>query len=232
MRYNNVCCLMPNYNNGKYIEQAINSIGDKCDILVVDDKSKDNSVELIKNLKVNSILKKDNSGVSETRNIGLEWILKNGYEYTLLLDSDDFISENFLEETYPYIQKENCLAVYGDYYIYYNETQNSVPEYKMSLDNTKLWRECLMPHQALVDNKVFKEIFKSEFFFYDKDLKVCNDYDMDLKINQHGYIKHVPKFIGYVREGSNNQCSNIHGEIRMNALNKLRQNNKKYYLGD
>ena len=78
-----VSVLIPNYNYGRYLEQCIKSVIDsdfdhnKLEILIVDDASRDNSIEIINKIKNTSstpikiIEKKKNSGLPKTRNEGI-----------------------------------------------------------------------------------------------------------------------------------------------------------------
>jgi len=88
--------IIPNYNNGKYLEQAINSILSQSrlpqEIIIVDDCSTDDSREVILQLaKQSDVIKpiflEKNGGVSNARNTGLAAAVS---EYVTFLDADDF----------------------------------------------------------------------------------------------------------------------------------------------
>ena len=96
--------IIPNYNNGKYLEQAISSILSQSrrpdEIIIVDDCSTDDSREVILQLAEQSnvikpIFLEKNGGVSNARNTGLAAAAS---EYVTFLDADDFyINEKKLE---------------------------------------------------------------------------------------------------------------------------------------
>ena len=226
---------MPNYNNAAYLEQAINSVLNQslsCDVLVVDDGSTDDSKNIIQSKPVHSIFKK-NGGPASARNKGMDWIMENGYDFVLLLDSDDYIYQDFHEKTMKHMGKQEVVAVYGDYNILHN-VEGFEPfmtrEYKRALDDVSLWRQCLIPHQMLARTSAFAEIKAKYGCVYDEQLRVCNDYDVDLKLNQFGILWHIPEVIGVVREGENNSCGVIQGKVREKCLNQLRKTNMEYYL--
>lgn len=86
-----ISVIIPNYNNSKYIVEAINSIIQQdyrnFEIIVVDDGSTDNSVEIIENIEFPvTLIKSENYGAGSARNIG---ILASRGDYIALLDSDD-----------------------------------------------------------------------------------------------------------------------------------------------
>jgi len=122
-----VSIIITNYNYSKYIERCIGScIAQKFnrlnfEIIIVDDCSFDDSHNKIKELKkkfnkfnIKYIRNKKNLGVSASSNVG---ILKSKGKYITRLDSDDYISENFLNFMTFYLDEfEDNLGVCCDYY--------------------------------------------------------------------------------------------------------------------
>jgi glycosyltransferase involved in cell wall biosynthesis len=99
-----VSIIIPNYNQSNYITECINSVKSQSftdfECVVYDDCSTDNSLSIIENLTSNdrrfSIYKgKVNKGLAHARNTA---ITKAEGRYILPLDSDDYISSNFLQE--------------------------------------------------------------------------------------------------------------------------------------
>lgn len=88
-----VSVIMPVYNSAKYLNEAIDSIlnqtYENIELIVIDDGSSDNSVDLIKKYnssKIRFFQNEKNIGVSATRNKAID--LSNG-KYIALMDSDD-----------------------------------------------------------------------------------------------------------------------------------------------
>ena len=109
-----VSVVIPNYNNAKYIVEAINSIIQQnyknFEIVVVDDGSTDNSIEIIENIKFPvNLIKSLNYGAGSARNIG---ILAARGEYIALLDSDDIWESNKLDSQMKLMLEENLDLVY------------------------------------------------------------------------------------------------------------------------
>lgn len=88
--------IIPNYNKGDYIKECLESVfnqdiqKEKLEVIVIDDGSTDNSVNIIKEFPV-KFFQTNRKGAGGARNVGLD--NANG-EYILFLDSDDFISNN------------------------------------------------------------------------------------------------------------------------------------------
>ena len=98
-----VSVIIPIYNVEKYLKQCLNSIINQTlkdiEIICVNDCSTDKSLHILeefalKDNRIKIIDLKQNKGVSNARNIGLE--LAKG-EYIYLIDSDDWIDNNYLE---------------------------------------------------------------------------------------------------------------------------------------
>lgn len=93
--------IVPAYNVEKYLEKCICSLLDQdiqdYEIIVIDDCSTDNTRRIIDSLddkKIKAIFKEENTGLSDTRNKGLE--IASG-EYILFIDSDDYVDHNVLK---------------------------------------------------------------------------------------------------------------------------------------
>ena len=103
-----VSIIVPIYNSEKYLKRCVDSLiaqnYSNIEIILIDDGSKDKSLEILQEYsddRVN-ILSKVNSGVSDTRNLGIK-IAKG--EYIVFVDSDDFVEENYVQCLIENIEK-------------------------------------------------------------------------------------------------------------------------------
>ena len=109
-----VSIILPCYNAENVISLAIesvanNTIASKCELIIVNDGSTDNTegaidskCRHIKDLKIN-VIKTENQGVSRARNTALD-VAKG--KYIVFLDADDCISPCMLENMVDYSEKE------------------------------------------------------------------------------------------------------------------------------
>lgn len=103
---------MPVYNVEKYLEESILSVINQTykdlEILIINDGSTDNSIEICKTYeKMDNRIKffdLPNGGVSVARNFGLA---KATGEYVTFIDSDDFIALDMYEKMYTAMVKSN-----------------------------------------------------------------------------------------------------------------------------
>lgn len=94
-----VSIIIPMYNAGRYIEECVLSCVkqsyERIEIIVVDDGSTDNSVDVVENLlkrhKNIQLIKQVNMGGSSARNTGIDHA---SGEYIYFLDADDIIFPN------------------------------------------------------------------------------------------------------------------------------------------
>lgn len=98
-----VSVIIPVYNAKKYIEQTIRSVLNQTfqdfEIIVLNDGSTDNSGDIIQQMQKEDsriiYIPKNNSGVSDTRNIGIS---KAGGQWLAFLDADDLWKPYNLEK--------------------------------------------------------------------------------------------------------------------------------------
>lgn len=137
-----VSVIVPVYNVEKYILKCIHSIVNQTlkdiEIVIVNDGTKDNSIEIIKknfNDKRIKFYDKENGGLASARNYGIK---KAKGDYLFFVDSDDFIELNCLEEMYNTAIKQNLNIVLCDYYkLYEDDSKEQISLIPHQLDNNK-----------------------------------------------------------------------------------------------
>lgn len=105
-----ISIIVPVYNGEKYLDTCIESIlsqdYENIELILIDDGSKDNSYEILKDWEKKDerikIIHQNNSGVSAARNKGIE---EASGLFLTFVDVDDFISNDFVSYYYNMIKK-------------------------------------------------------------------------------------------------------------------------------
>ena len=105
--------IIPVLNEEKYIAKCIYSIkkqfGEDFEIIVVDNGSKDKTVEIVNKMGV-SLVYERKKGISNARNTGAK---KAKGELLCFMDADGILSNNWLVEVRKTINKSNVLNLVG-----------------------------------------------------------------------------------------------------------------------
>ncbi len=180
-----ISIIIPVYNSFKLMDKCLESFEKQSnrnfELIFIDDCSTDNSYEhLVEKLKKFSfsynVVKNDkNSGPGITRNKGIE---KSQSEYITFVDSDDFVSYDFVEELSNIISNNDYDAVIFDYFI--KNTNKDKLRFGLPLDEGKIqaldavalsngmcWGK-LYKKSVIIDNGImFPNLIRSE------DLAFC-----------------------------------------------------------
>lgn len=108
-----ISIIVPVYNAENYLGRCIDSIINQTyrflDIILVDDGSTDNSGKICDEYAIRDkrirVIHKQNGGLSDARNVGIE--AAKG-KYIGFVDADDYISEHMYERLFSCLQRENA----------------------------------------------------------------------------------------------------------------------------
>lgn len=104
-----VSVIIPCYNDGNYIEEAIKSINNQeyknIEIIVVDDGSDSKTKQVLNRIKQQNLklITQKNAGPSVARNVAIK---EAKGEYILTLDADDFFESSFISKAVLILNKE------------------------------------------------------------------------------------------------------------------------------
>lgn len=130
-----VSVIIPVYNVREYLEDSVRTVRDQTleniEIVLVDDGSTDGSSELCDRLASEDsrikVIHKENGGVSDARNVGME---AASADYIGFVDSDDYIAPNMYEVLYKeLIENQADLSYCGFYHV---ENGINRPDYKLT----------------------------------------------------------------------------------------------------
>ena len=180
------------------IESILNSTNSNFKIILVDNESDNKKVKNFKyKNEIEIIQNKKNEGFSKANNIGIDYALKNNYDYTILINNDTIVEKNLIEVLLKTAQAKN-LSVVQPLILKYNSKViwnaggrinyffgNFITRKKVgnSLNSSHELTEWLTGCCCLFKTKIFKEIGKLDesFFAYYEDV------DFSLRLKKHGY---------------------------------------------
>ena len=126
-----VSVIIPIYNTQKYLKRCMDSVIEQTyqniEIILIDDGSSDNSLEICKKYQENDkrvyIISGKNCGVSHARNLGID---KAKGKYLYFVDSDDYLEKEAIEKMLiEYKMRNNQLVIAG-----YKEIENNLVKEK------------------------------------------------------------------------------------------------------
>ena len=178
-----VSVCIPTYNRKDYLKETIESILDQTykdyEIVIVDDGSTDGTEQMIKDAGYPiRYYWQENKGEAATRNKLIE--LAQG-RYISFIDSDDILMPDAIERMIVFMNRESeDVIVYGSY-LRIDQHGNTCGRSKRKLYSgyiTKyLFQDIIVhPNGSMFPKKVFQEVGN-----YDTSLKVCTDYNLELR---------------------------------------------------
>ena len=142
---NKVSIIIPIYNGEKYLERCINSLLNQSyknnEYIFINDGSTDNTLNILKKYAKKDerivIIDKKNTGVSDSRNKGIE---KATGDYICFCDSDDMYEENYIETMLNLILSEKVPLVKCNFRVI-DKSGREIDKGQNYFDNEKLDRE-------------------------------------------------------------------------------------------
>lgn len=201
-----VSVVIPTYNYGHYVCEAIDSVLNQSypniEIVVVDDGSKDNTAELLKKYgkKINYIYQ-ENKGISAARNTG---ICHSTGEFIAFLDSDDIWLADKVEQQIKIFKGKPKIGLVSCSMYHFDTQHKNLEEitYRNYSSHEKFYSFLVMSNivsggsAAIVRKDCFQKVG-----MFDINLKVAEDWDMWLRINQYYDIHIIEKPLVKVRVG-------------------------------
>ena len=204
-----VSVIVPVYNVEKYIEKCLESIKaqsfDDFECLIINDGTKDNSVEIAKKTVDGDsrfiFYGKENGGLSDARNFGIE---KAKGEYLCFIDSDDYIDKDLLKLSYDMAKKHGSDIVCFDMY-YDWENRNLEVSKGANFNEITTYKE--NRDVIFINNSANNKLYRKEFLINRRFVKGMWYEDMAVipvwlaKANNVSYVN-KPLYYYVQREGS------------------------------
>ncbi len=170
-----ISVIVPVYNVENYLEKCLNSLVnqtlEEIEIMVINDGSTDDSQKIIDEFQKKypqkiKAFSKENGGLSDARNFGIERASGN---FLAFVDSDDYISENMLQEMYDLAIKNEaelviCNLQKVDEHGNVTQKLTQIPNFSEKIDMEKNF-SVFSDLSYFACNKIFKrELFDGKRF--------------------------------------------------------------------
>jgi glycosyltransferase involved in cell wall biosynthesis len=201
---NIVSVIIPNYNNEYFIKEVIERIlkstYKNIEIIIVDDKSTDDSVKIIQDnfkneiesKKIRLFINTENNGTYYCRNKGI--LLSKG-SFIFFVDGDDYIEPKLIERMYNWLSNPNNRE-YWAYQrpfsrIYMNENYEEIERvktpYYVTIFRRKLYNYIgyYQDNRFGADTELIKRLIYNEYLCF-KDYKIkTNEYFANTVVNKN-----------------------------------------------
>ena len=209
-----VSIIIPTYNSEKFIKRCldsvINQIYKNLEIIVIDDASKDNTKQIIKEYvekdnRIRPFYSSENKGVSFSRNIGLK---ASTGEYIMFVDSDDELTKDAVRRMIDISVKYNSDYVDSYEIVKYTKRNNKVcmftesklPKKHLVLGSIKENPKIISMYMYIKGKLIKKELIDNLLF--DENLRIYEDlvFEQTLKSKVKNYVMmNKPIYVYYQR---------------------------------
>lgn len=193
-----ISVVVPIYNAEKYLKRCIESILNQSyrelEVLLINDGSKDSSLNIIKEYaSIDSrirIVDKENEGVSKTRNRGLN---EATGKYIYFIDSDDYIDADTIELLYKSIENNsNQLSVCS----FYNTFDNTEEKVEIGIKNENILKRnryleymstgLYSVYYGALWNKLYcTKIIRENKLYFEENISLAEDFIFNLYYLEH-----------------------------------------------
>ena len=222
----NISVVIPTYNRRETIGRSIDSVLNQTlfpsEIIVVDDGSTDGTSDYIQsNFPSIRLLQQSNKGVSSARNMGIR---SSNSDWVALLDSDD--------EWFPKKLEKQVMTLSQNLDIKFCHTEEIWIRNGVRVNQMKkhqkygghIFNKCLDMCRISPSSVLFHRSILDDVGYFDKDQKVCEDYDLWLRITAKYPVLYIDESLIKKYGGHEDQLSKVKDGIeshRIKVLEKL-----------
>lgn len=205
-----VSVIMPVYNAEAYVEEAVMSILNQTfsdiELLIIDDKGQDNSMEVIKSIKdprIKIFTNDVNRGIAYATNVGLE---NAQGKYIALMDDDDVAMPDRLETEFTYLEAHPDIDVVGGADMTIDENGKVISFYQEVICNPKrIKAELLFRDRIHNATSMFRRDFVERHHLRYKDgFLGMQDFKFWTECAAYGKLANIDKVFSHWRQHKSN----------------------------
>lgn len=236
---NRVSVIIPVFNHEAYIHHAIDSALEQTykpsTIVVVDDGSSDDSWKIVCDLvnedpgreqfvrplneKIILVgIRQENGGPAKARNAGIQSVFGITERFAFL-DADDFYHPTKIEKSMVIMNSmPQPGLVYTDYFCLHTKTGERIREYKEPFDIKKMAANNIVSTNSIVSKDALAKVGG-----FNEKLRVCEDYDLWLRISENFACYHIPEALFDYRVTGQGATQTINSEEWAKCLGYVQQ---------
>lgn len=223
-----ISVIIPVFNAAPFLQESIESILNQSysnfELIVLNDKSTDESLEIIKKLqaKDNRIIiidKEQNVGPANLRNEGINAAKGT---YIALMDADDIAAPTRFEKQIAIFKNNPEIGVCGTWFTFFGSEKNKIIKHNTNHDTIKV----SFLHSCNIGNPtvMFKKEVLSDLKF-DNDYVPVEDYDLWSRLLAKTNFYNIPESLLDYRQHNNNisktKIDNVNRAVRNVKINQL-----------
>lgn len=224
--------IIPTHNSEKYISECINSIITQqyynIEIIIVDDGSTDNTVNIIKNIQDQRIrlFEREHGGVSKARNFGIK---QASGDYFIFVDSDDVLTKNAAQTIVNLITKESVDIIRFNGFEEKNKKLLKLEKSEHFNNERDIEKIFLSDKKAL---RAYCVLFafskKLAIEPFDENLEFLEDLDFIIKNTKNKTVRYVDEYL-YIYKDRKESCTKNIGtyEKRISQIQTMYEKFKK-----
>ncbi|WP_304198607.1 glycosyltransferase family A protein [Flavobacterium alvei] len=222
MQTSKVSVIVPCYNQAQYLDESLASIYHQThtnwECLIVNDGSLDHTEEIAQKWEAKDprfiYIPKENSGVSNARNLGIE---KASGEFILTLDADDKYEASFMEKALKILLERPEIGIVSSWGMFFTNDKML----QVFRSNAKSIADFLFHNGVNMGSSLYRKECWAKAGKYDGDVRNgYEDWEFYLRVCALGWKVHIiEEVLFFYRQ---------HQVSRRKEMNKIDNENKKY----
>jgi len=222
-----VSIIIPNYNNGNYLPECLDSIFkqtyENIEIICIDDMSSDNSIRILteyqtKNQNMQLILNDSNMGVGHNRHKAI--MLSSG-KYFTTLDSDDFYLDNKkIEKEVEILERKNIssdvpVITFSDIRLVNAKGTELSPDRESDIKEGYIFesiylRKGMIPRDFMLTKRQYIDAGA-----FDQNIPIYEDWDLKIRLAHNNEFLYTGiSGIAYRRHGNGLSATNNKNHVK------------------
>lgn len=225
-----VSIIVPAYNSEATIIETIQSVINQTyphvEIIIVNDGSTDNTLEIVTDFIASfanvRLYSKKNQGLPATRNYGFERSLGH---YLVFLDSDDLLDKTYVAECVKRFEENSNLSLVYSQTMFFERINElyELPDFTL---------EVMLTQNCITATAMIKSSAFSEVGMYDENIKFGEDWELWIRLLSkypHVYKIEKPLFF-YRRRNSQDSMTDLKNKENVSEISTLYIYSKHYAL--